>query len=197
MSETATVGEKLVLKFDLYAKDRLVVDVFDDPLCGLQFSATPSPSGAVRSTRHCVTSESKLPDNSLATATIDSKQELSWIVAKNRRLVLGPDSHTVYEISGDTQLRSDGAVTIRFADDVYFSFCNKALVYIGLQPNYNTFFSSGEGGFGDYLLLEQVDGPDGHSVRLEAVEIGIGRDEVRKWQSVVAQKSCVRELVRF
>lgn len=197
LSKIVTVGGKIELEFDLYAKDNLVVDIFDDPLCGLWFSATPSPSGAIRSTRNCATSESKLPDKSLAAAINDSKRSWSWVVAQNKRLLLGPDKHTIYQISADTQLRSDGAVTIIFADDVYFSFCDKALVFIGLRPHYNTFLSSGEGSFGDHLLFEQIDGPDGASVKIEAVEIGIGHDEVRKWQSIITQRGCANEITRL
>lgn len=188
--DTVAVGGKFILKFDLYAKDRLVVDVFDDPLCGLWFLATPSPSAAIRSTRYCATSKSKFPDKSLATASNDSRLVRSWAVANNRRLILGPDKHMIYQVSGDTKLRSDGAVTVIFADDVYFSFCDKALVFIGLRPHYNTFFSSGEGGFGDHLLLEQVTEQDEASIRVSAVNVGIGHDEVRKWQPITSQRGC-------
>lgn len=62
LSNKVTVGQDIYLQFDLYGEDRLVVDVFDDPLCGLRLTAAPRPPDAVTATRPYVDGESRPPD---------------------------------------------------------------------------------------------------------------------------------------
>ena len=189
-SSSVIIGETITLNFDLFGKADLIVDVFDDPLCGLLIKANPRPETSNISTRQCVTKKSDLRHRQLVADRGMSNRKPRWTIATSRRLYLGPDKHTTYSITGYTAILSDGAVKVRFADDVFFSFCGEALVTLSLRPHYNRLFSSGEGGFGDHLLFRYMDSPEGPTIYIEPVNMDVGYDAVRKWGRFSRLRGC-------
>ena len=148
-------GEPIDLNFSLSAKEHFRANLFDDRLCNLRFVATESDGRLLSAYRHCVTSESDIPDQGFRDFGPNGNERATYKVSETGRQSIGPDRPLQFTLYATATVDDNGYVLVRLAEDVYFEFIDATTLSIGLAHYRHPIFED-EGRFGAYLKMERL-----------------------------------------